>query len=168
MSPFDLRRPTGHSSLVQVVRLYISSGHNFFGHHGRVAGTNPTIACAEIECVAGRGIVGDRFFNYKPHNAGQITFFAEETYEALCRELNVHDKGRSVFRRNVITSGVDLNEWIGEEFEIQGVRFHGVEECKPCYWMDQAFASGAEKFLRGQGGLRATILTDGKLRGSNV
>jgi MOSC domain-containing protein YiiM len=168
MSPFDLTRPTGHVALVQVVHLYISSGHNFFGHHGRVAGTNPTVACAEIECVAGRGIVGDRFFDCKPNNTGQITFFAEETYEALCRELNVHDKEPSVFRRNVITSDVNLNEWIGGEFEIQGVRFRGVEECKPCYWMDEAFAPGAEKFLRGQGGLRATILTDGKLRGPNV
>jgi MOSC domain-containing protein YiiM len=80
----------------------------------------------------------------------------------------VHDKEPSVFRRNVITSGVDLNEWIGEEFEIQSVWFRSVEKCKPCYWMDQAFAPGAEKFLREQSGLRATILMDGKLRGSNV
>jgi len=40
----------------------------------------------------------------------------------------------------VITAGVDLNELIGREFEIQGVRFHGTEECRPCYWMEQAFA----------------------------
>jgi hypothetical protein len=63
-----------------------------------------------------------------------------------------------------ITRGVDLNALIGNEFEVQGVRFRGTEECRPCYWMDQAFAPGAEKFLKGQGGLRATILTDGTLR----
>jgi MOSC domain-containing protein YiiM len=150
--------------MVRVAHLYISRGHNFFGHHGRPPGTNPAIRCAEIQCVAGRGIVGDRFFEDEPNHDGQITFFAEEIYEALCRELHVHDKNPSVFRRNVVTSGVDLNDWIGNEFEIQGLRFRGVEECRPCYWMDKAFAPGAEKFLRGRGGLRALILTDGKLR----
>jgi MOSC domain-containing protein YiiM len=66
-------------------------------------------------------------------------------------------------RRNVITRGVDLNELIGQEFELQGVRFLGIEECRPCYWMDGAFAPGAQEFLKGRGGLRAKILTDGKL-----
>jgi MOSC domain-containing protein YiiM len=86
-----------------------------------------------------------------------------EVFGELCRHLNVHDQPPSVFRRNVITSGMDLNEWVGEEFEIQGVRFRGVEECKPCHRMNQAFAPGAEDFLRGRGGLRAMILSDGKL-----
>jgi hypothetical protein len=47
---------------------------------------------------------------------------------------------------------------------VQGVRFFGTEECRPCYWMDGVFAPGAQEFLRGRGGLRARILTDGCLR----
>ena len=116
-----------------------------------------------IECVAGSGIVGDRFFNFKPDYSGQITFFSWEIYERLCRELNLQ-KPTWVFRRNVIVSGVDLNSLIGQEFEVQGVRFLGRKECSPCYWMDQAFGPGAEKALQGQGGLRAAILTGGTLR----
>jgi len=76
----------------------------------------------------------------------------------------VQDKMPSTFRRNVMTAGVDLNELIGHEFQIQGVRFRGTEECHPCYWMDQAFAPGANEFLKGRGGLRAEILSDGILR----
>jgi MOSC domain-containing protein YiiM len=53
---------------------------------------------------------------------------------------------------------------IDQDFEIQGVRFHGVEECRPCYWMNRAIAPGAEEFLKGRGGLRAKILCDGVLR----
>ena len=64
----------------------------------------------------------------------------------------------------MITRGVDLNELIGQEFEVQGVRFFGMEECRPCYWMDRAFAPGAQQFLKGRGGLRAKILTYGRLR----
>jgi MOSC domain-containing protein YiiM len=59
---------------------------------------------------------------------------------------------------------VDLNTLIGREFEIQGVRFYGTDECRPCYWMDRAIAPGAEDFLKGRGGLRAQILSDSTLR----
>jgi len=117
-----------------------------------------------IECVAGRGIKDDRFFDFKENYKGQITFFAQEVYEDLCHELHIHDKPVSVFRRNVITSGIDLAAWFDAEFELQGVRFHGKGECTPCYWMDRAFGPGAEKALEGRGGLRAEILTDGVLR----
>jgi MOSC domain-containing protein YiiM len=60
-------------------------------------------------------------------------------------------------------SGIALNELIGEEFVIQGVRLRGAAHCKPCYWMNQAVAPGAEEFLQGNGGLRAQILTDGTI-----
>lgn len=66
-------------------------------------------------------------------------------------------------RRNVFTRGVDLKAWIGQEFELQGLRFFGTEECRPCYWMDQALGPEANAWLRGRGGLRARILTSGWL-----
>jgi MOSC domain-containing protein YiiM len=116
-----------------------------------------------IECVAGRGICGDRYFDFKDDYKGQITFFSLDVFEELCVALNAHDASPAAARRNVITRGFDLNEFIGKEFEIQGVRFYGTEESAPCYWMDGAFAPGAKDFLKGRGGLRGKILTDGKL-----
>ena len=59
--------------------------------------------------------------------------------------------------------GRDLNALIGQEFEIQGVRFLGTEEAKPCLWMEEAFGKGALKALVGKGGLRARILSGGVL-----
>lgn len=147
-----------------VQRLYISSGHNFVGHHGQSAATHRIVERGGIHCVAGRGIVDDRFFNHKENYKGQITFFASEVFDDICRELGVSGQSPGVLRRNVITAGVDLNLLIGEEFILQGVRFIGVEECRPCYWMDQALAPGAEAALRGRGGLRARILVGGRLR----
>ena len=153
---------------MQIQRLYISSGHNYFGHHGQKPGEHPMFERDEIECVAGRGIAGDRFFEFKPDYSGQITFFAEEVYDALCREFALSDKDASGFRRNVITRGADLNSLIGREFEIENVRFRGEKACDPCHWMDYAFAPGAEAFLKGQGGLRASILSSGKLHRQRV
>lgn len=148
----------------EICHLYISSGHNFFGHHGRAPDDHPTLEVPEIECVAGHGIRGDRFFDYRDNYKGQITFFALEVFEELCAALQLGSCSPSQLRRNAITRGVDLNSLIGAEFEIQGVRFRGIAECRPCYWMDQAIAPGAEDFLQGRGGLRARILSDGTLR----
>ena len=117
-----------------------------------------------IECVAGRGIRADRYFDFKDDYKGQITFFSLEVFEELCAALNAHDASPAATRRNVITRGFDLNEFIGKEFEIQCVRFYGTEESAPCYWMDGAFAPGAKDFLKGRGGLRAKILSDGEVR----
>lgn len=148
---------------MKIRQLYISTGHNYFGHHGQPAGKNPIVEVSEIECVAGRGIRGDRFFDFKENYKGQITFFALEVHDALCHELKLTEISPAGYRRNVITEGMDLNSLVGQEFEIQGVRFSGMTECAPCYWMNQAIAPGAENFLKGRGGLRAAILTDGFL-----
>lgn len=120
----------------------------------------------EAECVAGRGIRGDRFFDFKPDYKGQITFFAWENLNRLWKELGLAPEQRdpSATRRNVITEDLDLNSLIGREFECQGVRFLGTEECRPCYWMNGAIHPEAENWMRGRGGLRAKILTDGILK----
>jgi MOSC domain-containing protein YiiM len=149
---------------IRVAGLFISPGHNFFGHHEQPPGENPLVERAEIRCVAGRGIEGDRFFDFKGNYSGQITFFALEVFADVCRRLNVTGKSPGVTRRNVITAGVDLNSLVGTEFEVQGVRFAGVAECSPCHWMNEAIAPGAEAALHGQGGLRARILTGGVLQ----
>jgi hypothetical protein len=149
---------------MEICHLYISPGHNFVGHHGREPDAHPTIEVPMIECVAGSGIRSDRYFDFKDDYKGQITFFSLEVFVELCRALEWHDCSAASVRRNVITRDVDLNELIGHDFEVQGVHFHGTQECRPCYWMDQAIAPGAEKFLKGRGGLRARILSDGQLR----
>ena len=149
---------------MELLHFYISPGHNFWGRHGAAAGEYPTMEVDEIHCVAGAGIRGDRFFNFKEDYKGQITFFADETFQDLCDRFDVRGKPPSVFRRNVITRGAELNAFIGREFEVQGVRFFGFEESRPCLWMNQAFCPGAEAALKDCGGLRAKILSDGILR----
>jgi MOSC domain-containing protein YiiM len=121
-----------------------------------------------VECVAGSGIRGDRYFDFKDDYKGQITFFSLEVFEQLCTALDLHDCSPAAARRNVIARGVDLNELIGKEFEIQGVCLYGTQESAPCYWMDQAFAPGAKEFLKGRGGLRAKILRGGELHSNSI
>jgi MOSC domain-containing protein YiiM len=144
--------------------LYISLGHNFRGHHGQEPGTHPVVELGSVECVAGRGLVGDRYFCHKEDFKGQITFFAIEAHRQLCVKLDLPDTPPSVYRRNVITEDLVLSALVGQEFELQGVWFLGTEECQPCHWMNRAVAPGVEEAMKGCGGLRAKILTDGTLR----
>ena len=150
--------------VIRICQIFISPGHNFYGRHGSPPGEHATVAVNQVECVAGRGLRGDRFLDYKENYQGQITFFALEVFEALRRELKLTEVEPLRTRRNVFTRGADLNALIGTEFEIQGIRFAGTEESKPCEWMDHALGPGAREWLRGRGGLRARILTDGVLR----
>ena len=166
---------------IQIEHLFISPEHNFFGHYGQPSGISGTSNCGRRPNGNWVGLyVGVLTFTVntaivknvprswadllKPDYKGQITFFAGEIYDQLCAEFSIWDRPPSVFRRNVITRGVDLPKLIGTEFEMQGVRFVGIGESAPCEWMNFAFAPGAEERLKGNGGLRAKILSDGVLR----
>jgi hypothetical protein len=151
-------------SIATIRHIFISPGHNFFGHYGQPAGQHGTTDVSSVECRAGWGLKGDRFYGYRPDYNGQVTFFDCGVYEALKGEFGVPGLMPDAFRRNVLIEGAPLNGLIGTRFSLGGVDFEGMSECKPCSWMDSVVAVGAEKWLRGRGGLRAKILTDGKLR----
>lgn len=116
-----------------------------------------------VVCRAGRGLEGDRFFDFKTDYKGQVTFFAWEIYERTKRELAVPELSAGAFRRNVLVEGLKLDELIGRQFRLNGILFEGTGEAKPCYWMNQAVAPGTETWLQGNGGLRAKILSNGVL-----
>jgi hypothetical protein len=149
-----------------LLEIWISPGHDFRGHFGGPRGDHGITAVPEVECVAGMGLRGDRYFGHKQDFKGQVTFFDAAAIQAVREHFAMPDLSGAVFRRNLIVQGVDLTAWVGRRFRFQGVEFEGSEECRPCHWMDQAVAPGAEEFLKthGRGGLRARILSDGTLR----
>lgn len=148
---------------VHLRHLFISPGHNFFGRHGQAAAENPTREVQEIMCRAGHGVEGDRFFDYKENYPGQITFFSWDIYQAAKVKFAAPTLSAGAFRRNVVLEGYDITTLIGRRFTLGEVEFEGTVESKPCYWMNQAVGPGAEEWLRGNGGLRARILSDGPL-----
>lgn len=150
--------------MLSIDRLFVSPGHNFVGHHGRPAGRHPMIEVDAVECVAGRGLRGDRFFDHRPDFKGQVTLFAAEVFAELRSAFDLPAAHPSVLRRNVLVEGVDLPRLVGRAFTVQAVTLEGVEECRPCYWMDTVIGPGAERWLHGRGGLRCRILNDGCLR----
>ncbi|MGA1123104.1 MAG: formate dehydrogenase accessory sulfurtransferase FdhD [Chthoniobacterales bacterium] len=149
---------------IRIHDIWISPGHDFKGRHGRGRLNHGMTPVQEAACQAGRGIAGDRYHGENPGSKTQVTFLSREVVDVLCRTLGVAEPDYSALRRNVLVSGVELNSLIGKVFSIGHAVFEGVEECKPCYWMDQAVAPGANALLAGRGGLRCRILADGVLR----
>ncbi len=148
---------------LNVLGIWISPGHDFRGQHGKGRLNHGVQRVDSITCVAGKGIQGDRYFEYKEDFKGQISFFSEEVAAGLEHELQLPPFERSHLRRNVLVSGIDLNGLIGKAFAVGGVEFSGSEECAPCYWMEEAIGPGAHEWLKGRGGLRCRILSSGLL-----
>lgn len=144
--------------------IWISPGHDFKGRHGQGRLHHGMTRIDVAVCEAGQGLVGDRYHGRNPGEKTQVTFLSREVIEQLQRSLGLEKLEPSAFRRNILISGIDLNLLIGKTFLLHGVVFEGVEECKPCYWMDEAVGPGAHNFLIGRGGLRCRVLTGGNLR----
>jgi hypothetical protein len=150
----------------ELVEIWISPGNDFRGRHEKGRLHHEICKQSEVECVAGMGLRGDRYFGYKPDFKGQVTFLDADVVEAVRERFALPDLSSSVFRRNLVVRGVKLQDWEKKRFSFQGVQFEASEECAPCYWMNQAAAPGVEEFLKTEfrGGLRARILSDGVLR----
>ena len=148
---------------VELEHLFVSPGHDFYGRHGLGRLEHAITDCESLELVAGKGIVGDRFYEYKENYKGQVTFFEAATWEGVKEEFALPELSPSAFRRNIVVRGMDLEELIGKRYSLGDLEFEGTQEAAPCYWMDEACAPGVEEFLKGQGGLRCRILKGGSL-----
>jgi MOSC domain-containing protein YiiM len=148
---------------MKIEAIYISPGHDFFNRYGMERLNHGIETPASITCVAGKGLEGDRFFDYRDDFKGQVTFFSAEVADALRETMPDPYFENSAFRRNIIVRGVDLNALIGRRFKIGTIEFEGTQESKPCDWMNEAIGPGARAFMEGNGGLRARILSSGTL-----
>ncbi|WP_433875080.1 MOSC domain-containing protein [Sinomonas atrocyanea] len=157
---------------VEVLHLLVSPAHAYFGRARDGAADVASEDAPNVEVVAGKGIVGDRFFGKAAHMDAAVTLFAVEALEAIGKELG-HGAEEEPFdplltRRNVILRGAQLGPLVGQDFALESgggvVRLHGGRPAHPCAWMDRVLAPGAHAAMRGRGGIRCRPLTSGTLR----
>ena len=113
---------------IKIRHIFISPEHGYVGRDPEDAKKQKMLSPGEVECVAGKGLRGDRYFNHKESYKGQITFFSSEVFEAACAHVGISDRPPWAMRRNIMIQGFDLNQLVGTQFEINGVRFFGTEE----------------------------------------
>ncbi|WP_298863878.1 MOSC domain-containing protein [uncultured Gimesia sp.] len=122
-----------------------------------------------IELVEGKGIVGDRYFGRSDYPGQQITFIEREEIESYNQRFE-QNIDLCDTRRNVITHGVRLNDFVGKTFQIGEVKFMGVELCEPCATLGGRLENEAIqktdviKAFVNKGGLRADVLSSGCIK----
>jgi MOSC domain-containing protein YiiM len=121
-----------------------------------------------VEAVAGRGLVGDRYFlkegtfSAKAGPDREVTLIEAEALEGLAREYQITLEP-SQARRNLLTLGVPLNHLVGKTFKVGSVILRGIRLCEPCGHLEKLTCKGIEKGLKHRGGLRAQIVAGGFL-----
>ena len=153
----------------RILEIHVSPGHDFKGRHGKSRLRNETKRLDEVEMQPGIRDCGVIVFLItNPISRGKLPFSTGLSLTICEIASGLASLDFSKTRRNVLTAGIDLDRLIGKRFSINGVAFVGVEECAPCYWMDEALGPGAEEMLKGRGGLRCRILSDGILKVGKV
>ena len=116
---------------------------------------------------AGRGLEGNRYFFDRDAPPGRaLTLIASEAL-ADGAQSGI-DLGAAESRRNVLTSGIDLNALVGERFRVGDVECLGVELCEPCTTLEKLTRPGVIKAYVHRAGLNADILTDGEISVGDV
>lgn len=123
----------------------------------------------EVRALPGRGLEGDRYFlragTYSPKEGvdREITLIETEALEALLRDYGVALEPAET-RRNVATRGVPLNHLVGRVFRVGEATARGLRLCEPCSHMERLSGKRIRAGLVHRGGLRAQILTEGRIR----
>jgi MOSC domain-containing protein YiiM len=115
-----------------------------------------------VRAVAGSGLEGNRHFYDVAPPGRALTLISAEALAEGAAESGV-DLGAAESRRNVLTSGIDLNALVGVRFRVGDVECVGVELCEPCSTLESLTRPGVIKGYVHRAGLNADILTDGEI-----
>jgi MOSC domain-containing protein YiiM len=125
--------------------------------HTRAAEDADVRPVETIRAVAGKGLVGDRYFFADGAGPGLALTLVEADVVA---EAGL-EEGQT--RRQLTVSGMGLNDLIGKRFRVGEVECYGVMICEPCLHLQELTRPGIIKELVHRAGLNADILTDGSI-----
>ena len=114
-----------------------------------------------VTTIAGKGIVGDRYFSENNDSNNQLTLIESENID-FYNKFSDQKISYIDFRRNIITKGIELNPLIGKELQIGGTKIKVHKLCEPCLELQNKLQqTNFVKRLTHRGGLRCEILTSG-------
>lgn len=122
-----------------------------------------------VRALQGAGLESDRYqkrrgtFSKEKMEAGQqITLIESEAVQRVI--AGGVDIGSGKHRRNIETTGVSLNELVGETFQVGEVTVRGIRLCHPCAYLSKIVGEDMITLLKNAGGLRGEIVDDGMIR----
>jgi len=123
------------------------------------------LSLSSVEALTDDGLFGDRYMETKNRRGldYQVTFIEIENIEAFTQVSGLA-LTPEMPRRNIVTCGVRLNDLRGKRFKVGRAVFEGLELCEPCSLFAKRTYQEVLKFFVQKGGLRARILTGGKIQ----
>lgn len=114
------------------------------------------------------GIVCDRYRESRGHwsvrGPAAVTLVCVEDVAQAAAELGV-ELDPFVLRRNIVVEDVELHALEGRRFRVGETILEGHEACPPCRYLEKLLGmEGLREALRGRGGLRATVVSGGRIR----
>jgi len=107
--------------------------------------------------VTDEGVPGDRYFG-----RGDITLVEQEALDALREDTGI-ELSHAEIRRQVLTTGIRLNDLVDKRFRVGGVEAVGIEWCEPCNHIQSLTYPGVLKGMVHRAGLRADIVRAGTI-----
>lgn len=95
------------SPTMEVVRIFISPGHDYWTKEGEECLTHGIEEVTEVECIAGKGLRGDRYSTGKSNRMGQVTFISENAIEEIRDEFRLPQLADSIFSRNIVVRDIN-------------------------------------------------------------
>ena len=125
------------------------------------------IETSEIDLIAGKGIVNDRHFKDYNDPFNQLSIIECENIDEYNFKNNLNIPYLN-FRRNIVTSGIKLNDLVGKKILIGSVKLEVLDLCRPCRHLSEKLGRNdiIKEFLR-KGGIRCQIMNDGKISLNN-
>ena len=110
-----------------------------------------------------KGIVNDRYYGNFKNSYEQVTFIESEKIDDFNKKIKKKLDYKD-FRRNIITSGINLNKLLNKKIQINNVVFKIHELCQPCkYLQNKLEVKNLVKLLAFKSGVRAEILMSGEI-----
>jgi len=108
-----------------------------------------------------KGIINDRYYENFKEKYEQVTLIESEKISYF--NYNIKSKfNYKDFRRNIITTGIDLNKMINKKIQINNVVLKIHQLCQPCrYLQNKLNVDNLVKLLTNNGGVRAEIVQSG-------
>ena len=110
-----------------------------------------------------KGIINDRYYKNFKKKYEQVTLIESEKISNFNNNIKSKFNYKD-FRRNIITTGINLNKMINKKIQINNVVFKIHELCQPCkYLQNKLEVKNLVKLLAFKSGVRAEILISGEI-----
>lgn len=123
----------------------------------------------------GKGIVGDRYYNktgtfsktLTEEGDFEVTLIEQEKISAFNEATGLEYRPED-FRRNIVTTGISLNDLEGQSFYVGDVKLHCTRLCEPCAYLANILGKSIMEHMLHKAGLRAVILEGGEIAAGAV